>query len=228
MLVHRRHTRQPRRQNRQRGFGYLGVLFLVLMTGAGLASVGQVWSFAQQRDREEELLFVGNEFRQALLRYSQHTPAQAPRYPMELEELLRDPRHPVVRRHLRKLYRDPITGSAEWGVVRGPEGRIRGVYSISSAMPIKSNNFYRRDRLFEGSTQYAQWVFGHDLPTSDGRPGNTELTPVVPPPAPQPPLGAWNNSPAPSFGPGIPPTSPNTLKPPGGSSSRWHRYHNRQ
>ena len=40
----------------QAGFTYLAALFLILVMGVVLAAIGQVWSTAQQRENERELL----------------------------------------------------------------------------------------------------------------------------------------------------------------------------
>lgn len=50
----------------QRGFTYLGLMLIVACMGAALAATVQVWSTVVQRDRERELLFIGEEFRKAL------------------------------------------------------------------------------------------------------------------------------------------------------------------
>ena len=150
---------------RERGFTYWGLLFAVAVLGVATAATGQVWHFAQQREKERELLFVGHQFRQAIGRYYKQKPeySQAPgpvkRYPMTLEELLHDPRFPNLVRHLRKLYVDPMTGRAEWGIARAPDGGIMGVHSLSEETPIKIANFHDDDRQFEGKTKYNEWMF---------------------------------------------------------------------
>lgn len=150
----RAHCRQP-----EQGFTYIGVLVLVALMGVALASAGQVWHTQQQREKEQELLFIGQQFRLALGRYAKSTPGQAKRYPLVLEDLLQDPRRPEIRRYLRKPYRDPITGSAEWGLITGPGGEIYGVHSLSDAEPLKKSNFGLADRQFEGKMKYSDWVF---------------------------------------------------------------------
>jgi type II secretory pathway pseudopilin PulG len=150
---------------RERGFTYLGILFAVAVLGVAVAATGQLWHFAQQRETERELLFIGQQFRQAIGQYYSHTPeySQAPgpvkRYPVTLEALLRDPRFPNMVRHLRKLYVDPMTGRAEWGTVMAPDGGIMGVYSLSEDAPIKVANFRDADRQLEGKTKYSEWKF---------------------------------------------------------------------
>jgi type II secretory pathway pseudopilin PulG len=144
----------------QRGFGYLMVLFTLAAMGLLLAGAGQVWHTVAQREREADLLFVGNQFRRAIGSYYQRTPDAVKQYPKRLEDLLEDHRHPVPLRHLRMLYRDPVTGSAEWGLVKNGD-RIVGVHSLATASPLKSR-FLPRDAAFDGSTSYDQWVFSHN------------------------------------------------------------------
>jgi type II secretory pathway pseudopilin PulG len=144
---------------RERGFTYIGVLVLVALVGIGLTAAGQVWHTALKREKERELLFIGQEFRLALYRYAKHTPGKEKRAPLSLEELLRDPRHPGIQRYLRKIYVDPMTGSTEWGLVKGPAGEIHGVHSLSTDEPLKKANFALPDRSFEGAKQYSDWVF---------------------------------------------------------------------
>ena len=51
------------------------------------------------------------------------------RGPERLEQLLRDERGSVVRRHLCMMYLDPFTGSPDWIPVHGEDGSIVGVAS---------------------------------------------------------------------------------------------------
>lgn len=144
----------------QRGFGYLLVLFALASMGLLLAGAGEVWHTTAQREKEADLLFIGHQFRQALVSYHAQSPEAARQYPSRLEDLLEDGRFPVARRHLRKLYRDPMTGSTEWGLVRAA-GRIVGVHSLSEGTPLKAA-FDERDAALAGASRYDQWVFMHD------------------------------------------------------------------
>ena len=146
-----------RLQKDENGFTYLGLLFAVALMGVALAATGEVWHTAQTREKERELLFVGNQFRQAIGLY--YTAGPAKQYPRRLEDLLKDPRQPATCRYLRKIYNDPITGKAEWGLVRAPDGGIVGVHSLSEARPLKVANFSAADQELAGKSQYAQWIF---------------------------------------------------------------------
>lgn len=141
------------------GFTYIGVLLLVALMGMVLASFGTLASVAMQREREQELLFVGGQFRHAIALYYEATPGPVKRYPPSLEALLKDARGPVTQRYLRKIYRDPISGKAEWGVVEGPGGEVTGVYSLSADKPLKTANFSAADQAFEGQAAYSGWKF---------------------------------------------------------------------
>lgn len=141
---------------RAAGYTYLTVLFVVAIMGVALALTGEVWRTAAVREKEAELLFVGNQYRNAIARYYLSGPRQ---YPRTLADLLKDPRKPSTERHLRRLYADPITGENEWGLIKAPDGGIMGVHSLSQKTPLKSANFRLRDKEFENATRYADWKF---------------------------------------------------------------------
>ena len=140
------------------GFTYLTVLFIVAILMTGLALAGQVWETAAKREKEADLLFIGNQYRRAIARYYEGTPGGVKRYPRSLEELLKDPRQPSTQRYLRKLFPDPF-GGKEWGIVKAPDGGVLGVYSLSEEKPLKTGNFKLRDAGFESAQRYADWKF---------------------------------------------------------------------
>ena len=139
-----------------RGFTYLGVLVLAAIMAGGLAVTGDVWHTSTMREKEVELLYVGNQYRKAIQRYYLTGPQR--QYPRSLEDLLKDPRQPGTVRYLRKLYPDPITGQ-EWVIVKAPDGGILGVHSASDDTPFKTSNFKLRDRSFDGVQKYSDWKF---------------------------------------------------------------------
>lgn len=141
------------------GLTYLGVLILTAMLTISIAAAGILWHFAQQRQRESDLLFIGNQFRTAIGRYYLNQLGLQKQYPKRLEDLLRDPRHPGTVRYLRKLYADPMTGSTDWGLLKIPDGSILGVYSKSNRTPIKSAMFRPIDHHLERKAKYSEWKF---------------------------------------------------------------------
>lgn len=149
----------PHLRCRVAGFTYLGLLFIVAVMGFAMTLAAQVWETKVRREKEGELLFVGNQIREAIGSYYEEMPDGVKRYPSRLGDLLQDNRFPGIKRHLRRLYLDPITGSAEWGLISSEEGGIQGIYSLSNLAPFKKTGFSAEDAEFEGKLQYSEWQF---------------------------------------------------------------------
>lgn len=150
----------------RRGFTYLTALLLVMLMGIMLSAVGQSWKTIMQREREEELIFRGLQYRDALTRwYKSHGVKQAT--PLrELKFLVEDPLSLTTVRHLRRLYTDPITGK-EWSVIADPNKGISGVYSPSTKKPLKKGGFPDDLADFAGKSTYADWKFVYNQKPSD-------------------------------------------------------------
>lgn len=160
-----------RMPNTGKGFIYIWALFAVTLAGIVLAGTGQVWQVKAQRQKEKELLFVGDQFRRAVMSYYNDSPGGAKTYPDSLEKLLLDDRFPVIKRHLRKIFLDPMTKSYEWGLVEEPaadlgegvvtrsKGGIIGVYSRSKNIPVKIDGFSDHYATFSEANSYQDWKF---------------------------------------------------------------------
>jgi hypothetical protein len=100
---------------------------------------------------------------------------------MRLEDLLQDERYPNVRRYLRRIYRDPMTGKNEWGLVKAPDGGIVGVHSLAEGRPLKSADFSEADAAFVAVETYAEWKFVAVPPAAQTppAPGAAAGVPVV-------------------------------------------------
>lgn len=158
----------------QRGYTYLLVLFMAAALGLFLAQAGVVWQTLAQREREAELLAIGVEMARALARYRDESPVGTRPWPTELGQLLEDRRFPVPRRHLRRIYRDPFSGRAEWGLVRDGEV-IVGVHSLATAVPIRRADLpLELGSAAENAASYAEWVF---RPRAAGTPVFSPLPP---------------------------------------------------
>lgn len=144
-------------RGRQGGYTYLLVLFLVAGLGLMAAQIGVVWQHEVQREREAELLAVGVEMARALDSYKRAGSQQA--YPARLADLLEDKRYPNPVRHLRRIYRDPLSGAPRWGqVVQG--GQIVGIYSLAPGKPIRSHELpLELAGVTSEASSYADWVF---------------------------------------------------------------------
>jgi type II secretory pathway pseudopilin PulG len=168
------------------------VLFIVAIMGGGLALVGEMWETSVKREKEAELLFVGNQYRKAIERYYLSGPQR--QYPRALEDLLKDARLPATARYLRRIYPDPVTGKAEWGIVKAPDGGILGVHSVSEDAPLKRARFKTRDAAFEGAQKYSDWKFVHTAPVQPAaKPGAKPGPQPGPKPAAPPVLPEGDN-----------------------------------
>ena len=141
---------------RQQGFAYVLLLASIAIVAIAAAATVQIGTQASRKSAEQALLFVGSEFERAFRSYA----AQSPHGPRTLEELLKDPRSPGIRRHLRQIYADPLTGQATWGLVKDPAGFLTGVYSLAPGQPIKQTGFEAHRKSFENAEGYDAWVFG--------------------------------------------------------------------
>ena len=144
---------------RQAGAVLLLVLLFVLMTTMAAGGMAQIYQTQTQREKEVELLFVGDQYRRAITSYYNTFAPGAPRsLPPNLDALLYDDRFPSPIQHLRRLYPDPMTGQLDWVLITD-RGGIAGVHSRSQLAPFKTSDFAETDKQFEGAQSYAAWNF---------------------------------------------------------------------
>jgi type II secretory pathway pseudopilin PulG len=146
------------------GYGLVVVLILVALSALGLASVGQSWAQTAQREREQELLRIGQLYAQALTRYRDMSPGSVKQLPRELEDLLQDRRFAGMVRHLRQLYPDPLSADGRWALVRGDDGSIQGVRSQSTDTPLASGGVRRPGLELPAVSHYSDWKFLAETP----------------------------------------------------------------
>jgi type II secretory pathway pseudopilin PulG len=150
------------RLRREAGFTYLGLVIMVAIVGMAGAATLKVDALMRRAAAEEALLEAGAAFGAALKSYADATERGQPTQPPSLQDLLKDPRFPGVRRHLRKIFVDPVTGKAEWGIVwRDPDSHsgVLAVYSLSRARPLKQANFDARFQHLENREHLSEWKF---------------------------------------------------------------------
>lgn len=142
--------------------GYALMMALLAVVAVSLATVVAVSNarVEAQREHEEQLLWAGNQIRQALWRYSTLPVAKTAgtQYPQKLEELLEDHRLPSVVRHLRRIYPDPFTGKADW-VLELDGDRIIGVHSSSTRAPLRHAGYGPGNETFADAQSYSDWHF---------------------------------------------------------------------
>lgn len=175
-------------RNSELGVVLLALLLSLALGGIALMAAVDVWQITRQREREVELLFAGDQYRLAIRAYYFAAPSPSQRsFPPSIAALLDDPRFPTAVHHLRRAYPDPVTGQADWGLVRLGEG-IVGVYSSSDKVPLKQAGFAQPYQHFNDQSAYTHWVFafvppraGATLPAvSNGRPPTAITRPAVP------------------------------------------------
>lgn len=155
----------------ERGVTLLTVLVMVVILGLTLGLAGSSWRSLMQREREEELLWRGDQYRRAIGSYYGINHGGVQRYPATLQDLLRDPRSLQTVRHLRRLYPDPMTGK-DWVVVKDPTGGIKGVRSASVDEPFKKDGFSEDYEGFKDRTKYSEWEFSYQLEQTGVNSGN--------------------------------------------------------
>src|ERR671930_252971 len=97
---------------------------VVVFTTVLLVSLSEAvinWQKAMQREREEELIFRGKQFIRAIELWQRKFPGT---YPTSIDALL----NTNNMRFLRKKWKDPITNSEEWRLIKlNPDGSISGL-----------------------------------------------------------------------------------------------------
>ena len=151
---------KPKILNSSAGFTYVAVMVLVVIMGIMLAAAGETMYMTMQREREEELLFRGGQIQDAIEKWNKPKAGRHLATPLrDLEALIKDPREMANVRHLRRLYKDPMTPEGEWQTITDPVKGIVGVASTSGKAPIKQGNFPEKWKTFEGKTKYSDWQF---------------------------------------------------------------------
>ncbi|MEJ5167227.1 MAG: hypothetical protein WHV67_09405 [Thermoanaerobaculia bacterium] len=185
------------------GYTLASVLIFTTLLMIGLTVVVQSWSNLMQREREEELIFRGMQYVEAIRVFQ----LRNGRLPNKLKELMES--GPGRPRCIRKLYKDPITDSDKWGLIfsnnikwpqvapleQPPEAGKVGSFLPKSDMEIKpletsqegeppafpiigvfSTSIKESLRTFMGRKRYCDWEFSLNLL------GMQQMPPQVPPP----------------------------------------------
>jgi len=151
-------------QSGQRGAILLLLMVTVVIVGLAAGMAGQSWRATMQREREAELLWRGQQYQQAIARYYAVQHGSLQMFPAKLEHLERDPRFPGTVRHLRKAYKDPMTGE-DFELVTDPSERIMGVRSKSDLEPFRKDGFPPSLDKLKDKNSYQEWEFVFEPPT---------------------------------------------------------------
>lgn len=102
--------------NKSQGYIILLLMFAVFMISIGLMVAVPVWQTQIQREKEEELIFRGKQYVEAIRLFQQKKPGAFPR---EFDELLEE-------KCIRKLFKDPMTQDGSWNVILLAPGLASG------------------------------------------------------------------------------------------------------
>jgi len=165
------------------GLVLLALLIMLILVGVGALGAAEVWSTTLKREREAQLLFVGEQYRRAIGDYWRMSPGRRA-YPPSIDVLLTDDRFPNPVHHLRRVYRDPMTEAGEFEPILQANAMI-GVHSTSTDAPMKRAGFSQLYAQFENADSYAQWSFvfvpkGVNFNAASLNPGNPLNAPINP------------------------------------------------
>lgn len=147
------------RRTVHQGFTYVWVMAVLAVMGVAMSALATLWVEELRREREQELIRVGVAYARAIQSYRDSSPGSARLSPRTLEHLVLDERFPRPRRHLRRLYADPVEANAPWGLITDGDGRIQGVFSRSTQAPLKRVAFEVDGLALPAANRYSDWKF---------------------------------------------------------------------
>lgn len=99
-------------KNAKNGYMLLILVFVIFSISIGLLVAVPLWQTQVKREMEEELIFRGNQFVEAVRLFQTKNPGT---FPKNFEELIEE-------KCLRRLYRDPMTANGEWNIIMPIQG----------------------------------------------------------------------------------------------------------
>jgi type II secretory pathway pseudopilin PulG len=113
--------------------GYILILLLIVIfiMSLGLLVAVPVLETQLRREKEEELIFRGQQYIEAIRLYQQKKPGT---YPSSLEELVKE-------KCLRKVFRDPMSATGKWNLLVIPPAARTSRTISSTGQPQASGRF---------------------------------------------------------------------------------------
>jgi type II secretory pathway pseudopilin PulG len=158
------------RSARRPGYVLIILTFAVFLLAIGLLVAVPVLQTEIQREKEEELIFRGKQYAEAVRIYVQKNPG---RFPASLKELLE-------KKCIRRLFRDPFGPDGQWNVIlttgQAPTGRQSAqevMVAPERALPaiknpriigVVSSSPARSVKIYNDQESHDKWLFyfGHD------------------------------------------------------------------
>lgn len=152
---------------RTSGYVMIMLLFLLSVMALGLMVAYPVWRTQIMREREDELIFRGKQYVEAIRLYKAKNPSK---FPQTLKEL-------YDKKFLRRLYPDPVSAGGVWNIILqsgAPRQRGQGgapqevlvgppsaVAAINNPMIIGvvSPSTEKSIKIYNDKDSYDQWLF---------------------------------------------------------------------
>jgi len=156
-----------RRGRAARGYALIMVMFVVFALALGALVALPVWQTQVQRENEQELIFRGKQYVEAVRLYQMKYPGT---FPQSFEEL-------VEEKCIRRLYKDPMTKDGLWNVIlqtgeieqvqeeTAPQKVMIAPQSALSAIDLPvilgvvSASTRKSVLIFHRQTTYDKWLF---------------------------------------------------------------------
>lgn len=161
--------------SRRAGYVLIILTFAVFLIAIGLLVAVPVLQTEIQREKEEELIFRGKQYAEAVRIFVQKNPG---RYPSSLKELLE-------KKCIRRLFRDPFGPDGQWNVIlttgqaptgQGPTGQAPGgrqsaqevLVAPERALPaiknprilgVVSSSTARSVKIYNDQESHDKWLF---------------------------------------------------------------------
>jgi len=144
---------------------FIMLLILIATLNIGLMVAVPLWQTQMQREKEEELIFRGQQYVEAIRVYQLKHPGL---FPSSIEVLIKE-------RCLRREFKDPMTADGEWNLIlatgrSSPQGgggqqvMVAPPEALSSIVNpqiigVVSRSTKKSIRIYNDQDSYDQWLF---------------------------------------------------------------------
>jgi len=151
--------------NEDRGYLVIMLMMAVFVITLGLLVAVPVWQTELQREKEEELIFRGKQYAEAVRIYVLKNPGH---YPASLKELL-------DKKCIRRLYKDPLGPGGQWNVIlttgkpsAGRDGAAEVMIAPERVLPaiknaqvlgVVSSSTNRSVKIYNDQESHDKWLF---------------------------------------------------------------------
>jgi uncharacterized protein len=167
LLVHAQARREERRAaapapmiSREAGYNLVVLMVVLTLLNVAVAASLPLWSMVIRREKEEELIFRGLQYAEAIRVFN----TRYGRPPVRLEELVE-----VRPRCIRRLWQDPLTEEGKWVILRelrrpNPEDARQGHgVVVGGIIGVRSSSQRESVKVMFGSSRYTEWHFTKEL-----------------------------------------------------------------